>query len=115
VDVKYWRCTITRWVDDEPQPGIVEARTRDADGLEWVFVDKSAIFSAASLTSATEYPVEGVIGCNVVLEGPDVSRVRTVWSAGLRAEDGPFDGLYTGGEYQFDVLTVDLADPDRPD
>jgi len=38
--------------------------------------------------------------------------VTTVWSAGLRAEDGPFVGLYTGGESQFDVLTSDLADPD---
>jgi len=73
--MKYWRCTITRWVGDDPQPGIVEARARDADGREWVFVDKSAIFSAEPLTSATEYPVGGIIGCEVILEESGVSHV----------------------------------------
>ena len=110
--VRNWRCTITRWVGDDPQPGIVEARAHDAEGREWVFVDKSAVFSALTLTRTTNYPVDGIIGCEVLLEGPRVSRVSTVWSAGRSAEDGPFDALYTEGETEFDVLTVNLLDPD---
>jgi hypothetical protein len=98
--------------EDALRPGIVEAHARDANGREWVFVDNSSIFSAEALTSATEYPVEGIIGCNVILEGSSVSRVTTVWTDGLRADDGPFDELQSGVESQFDVLTADLADPD---
>jgi hypothetical protein len=112
VRVKFWRCEITRWMADEPFPGIVEARARDTNGQDWVFIDKSAIFSAEALTGATKYPVDGVIGCNVVREASGVSRVTTIWTGGFRPEGVPFDELKPGSDYKFDVLTADLSDAD---
>ncbi|MFI6156967.1 hypothetical protein ACIBCA_30265 [Kitasatospora sp. NPDC051170] len=35
-----------RWVDDEPQPGVVEVRFTDVDGRWWSIVDKTAMFGA---------------------------------------------------------------------
>jgi len=90
----------------------VEPRAHGAERREWVLVDKSAVFSAGTLTSTTAYPVDGIIGCEVLLEGLRVSRVSTVWSGGRIAEDRPFEALYAEGESEFEVLTVDLLDPD---
>lgn len=108
--MKYWRCLITRWVADEPQPGVVEARALDAHGQEWVFVDKSAVFSRELLTRDTAYPAAGIIGCEVIREGSEVSTVTTVWSCALEAAAGPFDEMIAEGKELFDVRTSDLSD-----
>lgn len=62
---------IVRWIDDEPQPGIVECRFRDCDGREWAMIDKAPIFSAEILTPASVFPVAGVVAGEVIEEGPD--------------------------------------------
>jgi len=59
-----------RWVADDPQPGIVECRLVDADGVEHVFIDKSAIFDDGDrLRSDASYPIELKLACRVVREG----------------------------------------------
>jgi len=58
-----------RWVSDEPQPGIVECRLLDADGIEHVLVDKSAIFDDADrLRPDAAYPIELEVACRLVSE-----------------------------------------------
>ena len=34
---------IVKYVSDEPQPGVVECRLIDANGVTWTFVEKTAI------------------------------------------------------------------------
>ncbi len=54
----YLRCQALRWVDDEPQPGIVEVAFPDANGVPQVMSDKSAIFDANDrLRSTATYPI----------------------------------------------------------
>ena len=58
-----------RWVADEPQPGLVECRLVDAEGVEHVLVDKTAIFDDADrLRPDAPYPIELRVGCRVVRE-----------------------------------------------
>ena len=59
-----------RWVADDPQPGIVECRLVDADGVEHVLIDKSAIFDDEDrLRPDASYPFELKLTCRVVREG----------------------------------------------
>lgn len=59
-----------RWVADEPQPGLVECRLVDADGVEHVLIDKTAIFdSDARLRPDASYPIELKLACRVVRDG----------------------------------------------
>jgi hypothetical protein len=53
---------ITRWVDDH-QPGMVECRFSDAHGVEHVIVEKAPVVTEAELTSASEYPQQGLVAC----------------------------------------------------
>lgn len=58
-----------RWVSDEPQPGIVECRLVDADGVEHVIIEKSVICDDADrLRPDATYPIELKLGCRVVSE-----------------------------------------------
>jgi hypothetical protein len=59
-----------RWVADDPQPGIDECRLLDANGVEHVLIDKSAIFDDADrLRPDASYPIELKLTCRVVREG----------------------------------------------
>lgn len=85
------KCEMFRWVNDDPQPGLVEVRVTDADGSERKFVDKVPIFTAASVSSATSFPIAGVIRCEVLahredLLGQEVVDVRLL--DGVEAVDG---------------------------
>lgn len=57
----YFPVSITRYLSDDPQPGLVECELIDAQGQCWRFVDKSAIFSSEELTTHKVYPRPGVI------------------------------------------------------
>ncbi len=59
-----------RWVADEPQPGIVECRLLDADGVEHVFIEKTAMFDDDNrLRPDASYPIELKHTCCVISEG----------------------------------------------
>jgi len=60
------RVSITRYISDDPKPGIVECEFSDAHGRKWVFVEKTAIVSADDLDVATNYPCSGVIACEII-------------------------------------------------
>jgi len=99
---------IVRWVDDDPQPGVVEARLRDASGREWVFIDKAPVFTAEPIDAHSRYPRPGVIACEVIRSwrderGREVRAIDTARPYAVEAE---------GGETRFDVLAEQIAPRD---
>ena len=64
---------ITKYISDDPQPGIVECQLVDAYGNEWVFQDKTAIFSSLNLDVSSDYPQPGVIACEIIKQWQDVN------------------------------------------
>jgi hypothetical protein len=84
--------SIVRWVDDEPQPGIVECQLTDRFGKDWTFLEKCAVVSAEVLPTSI-YPQEGVIACRVLANGTDhngreFAVVDTEQPCGVEADDG---------------------------
>lgn len=60
------RVQIVRFVDEEPQPGIVESQFRDAAGRLHSIIDKVPLFTSADLWSDSDYPQPGFIECRVL-------------------------------------------------
>lgn len=67
------KVSITRYLGDDPQPGIVECKLTDAWGREWTFHDKVPIFTDQSLDSQSTYPQEGTIAGNIIRRRQDAS------------------------------------------
>ena len=69
---------IVRFVDEEPQPGIVESQFRDAQGEVHSIIDKVPLFTSADLWSDSDYPQPGFIECSVLerIPGPGGNLVR---------------------------------------
>jgi len=91
---------IVRWVDDDPQPGVVEAKLLDAFGGEWLFVDKAPIFTEESLDAGSTYPRPGTIACEVIKSwrdesGRELFTIDTARPDGVEAE---------GGKSRFEIL-----------
>jgi len=57
---------IVRFVDEEPQPGVVESQFRDAQGEVHSIIDKTPLFTTADLWSDSDYPQPGFIECHVL-------------------------------------------------
>ena len=72
------RVQIVRFVDEEPQPGIVEAQFRDAQGKLHSIIDKVPLFTSADLWSDWNYPQPGSIECRVIetIPGPGENLAR---------------------------------------
>lgn len=62
----FLRCEAVRWVDDEPQPGLVEVRFTDAHHQQWTFIEKWPRFSGEDLHPDSSYPVEVGIPCDIL-------------------------------------------------
>src|SRR5882724_11951991 len=82
------------------QPNIVECVLTDASGRRWHFLDKSAIFTEAYLDQQSDYPLPGLLGCEVVREWID-EQGRLVVTIDT---ERPWAISATTGEKQFDVL-----------
>ena len=86
------RVSIVRWVDDEPQPGIVECMLVDRFGNDWKFIEKCAVVSAAPLSNNSTYPQPGVVGCRVISaasdDGREYAAIDTEHPWGISAIDG---------------------------
>jgi hypothetical protein len=59
-------CELVRWVNDEPQPGLVEAQLVDSAGRLWSFIDKAPIFSAEAIAAWSTFPIAAAIRCEVI-------------------------------------------------
>lgn len=67
------RVQIVRFVDEEPQPGIVESQFRDAKGKLHSIIDKVPMFTSADLWSDSNYPQSGFIECRVLERIPSAT------------------------------------------
>jgi hypothetical protein len=98
--------TITRYLGDDPQPGIVECELLDVHGRRWRFIEKTAIVSTNALDAKTIYPQPGVIAGEVVNRsrdavGREVIRIDTRRPWGVESIDGVV---------QFDVLAEHVVE-----
>jgi len=71
---------IVRFVDHEPQPGLVACEFVDAGQRRHTIIDKCLIFSATLLDDRSTYPQPGGISCEVTArwreaDGRDFVRV----------------------------------------
>lgn len=53
---------ITRWIGDEPQPGVIECQLVDVHGRTWSFTEKDIVTTEAH-NSGTAYPCPCDIPC----------------------------------------------------
>jgi hypothetical protein len=93
-------CKITRWIDDEPQPGIVEAVFVDANGRQWTFIDKWPFFFFN--LQDFDFPKDGVIRCEILevtvdQSGHTIYRVSTELCA------------VEGDQFEFEVVQDQLV------
>jgi len=102
------RVTITRYISDEPQPGIVECQFSDAHGRQWSFVEKTAIVSAENLDAGTSYPQPGVIACEIIGRSRDVTEREIV----LIDTERPWCVESVDGSMRFEVPPESLIEWD---
>jgi hypothetical protein len=100
------RVAITRYVSDEPQPGIVECEFSDAHGRRWCFVEKTAIVSAEHLDAQTSYPQPGIIACEIVGRSMDVTRREIIQVD----TEHPWCVESADGSMRFEVLATSLVE-----
>ena|SRR5436190_5789151 len=98
--------TITRYISDDPQPGIVECQMIDARGRCWSFIDKVPIFSAAWLDAKSSYPQLGFIACQIVERRNDANGREIV----TIDTELPWHVESTTGEVRFDVHAEELTE-----
>ena len=65
------KAEVSRYIDDEPQPGIVECTFVDAFGQSHFFREKTAIVSSEVLLATTVYPVACELSCEIEAEWID--------------------------------------------
>jgi hypothetical protein len=93
-----------RFVDAEPQPGIVESQFRDAEGDVHSIIDKIPLFTTADIWSDSDYPQPGFIECRVIerMKGPGGNRAR------IDIETYHFE--WTNEKSEFVVSEAELTD-----
>jgi len=93
-----------RFVNEEPQPGLVESQFRDAQGSLHSIIDKVPLFTSASLWSDSVYPQPGFIECSVLERIPgaaeDLARINIE----------PYHFEITNESSEFVVREADLAE-----
>jgi len=85
--------SILRWIDDDPQPGLIEFSLVDSDGKDWRFIEKQAIASDAWLSAESPYPCAGSIRCEIASfetdsAGRDIAVIDTDRPWGIESVDG---------------------------
>lgn len=100
------RVLITRYLSDDPQPGIVECEFTDARERRWVFVEKTAVVSADLLESRTAYPQPGIIACEILGQSRD-SDGREVF---LVDTERPWGVAAIDGSTQFQVFSTSIVE-----
>jgi hypothetical protein len=80
--------SITKYISDEPQPGIVECFFVDANGREWRFVEKTVYVGSSNLISSSIYPQQGVIGCEIIEQKGSTTLVTTDKPWVIESEEG---------------------------
>jgi hypothetical protein len=69
--MRFIKAEVSRYVDDEPQPGIVECVFVDAGGQSHFFIEKTAVVSSQNLQATSTYPIACELACEVEAEWND--------------------------------------------
>ncbi len=90
VAIRVW---IVQWVEDDPQPGIVECRFTDRFGIDRTFIEKYSVVSTTLLSNDSPYPRPGVVGCTFIStelddNGQEFAVVDTAQPWGIASIDG---------------------------
>jgi hypothetical protein len=93
---------IVRFVDHEPQPGLVACEFVDAEQRRHTIVDKCLIFSATLLDDRSTYPQPGGFPCEIIAQwrdaqGRDLIRVRT-GRGGIESTEGSSEFVVLPGQ-----------------
>lgn len=96
---------IVRYISDD-QPGFVAGELRDAYGHIHTFEDKVPVIALGYPTAGSDYPCDGVLGCEIVErwtaeDGRELARIDT---------EKPWDIPSTDGEYHFVVSADQVSD-----
>ncbi len=96
---------IVRFVDDEPQPGIVSCEFVDAEGRRHTLIDKVPGFSTEALDAHSPYPQAGSVSCEALAKwqnaaGRDLVRITI---------NVPWHIESTEGVSEFVVLSAQLS------
>jgi hypothetical protein len=102
------RVSITRYIADEPLPGIVECEFQDAHGRRWRFVEKTAYVSVDILDWQTVYPRPGAIACEIVGRSQDATGREII----VIDTERPWDVESVDGSTRFEVLPITLIEWD---
>ena len=65
------KAEVSRYIDDEPQPGIVECVFVDARGQSHFFIEKTAVVSNETLLATSVYPTACELACEIEAEWSD--------------------------------------------
>lgn len=95
---------IVRFVDEQPQPGIVESQFCDARGQAHSIIDKIPLFTRADLRSDSDYPQPGFIEC-LVLE-----RITDPGGNLVRVSIEPYHFELTGETSEFVFSEREISD-----
>jgi hypothetical protein len=98
------RVQIVRFVDEKPQPGIVESHFRDAQGEVHSIIDKVSMFTTADLWTDSDYPQPGLMECRVL------ERISDHDGNVARISIEPYHFEWTNEKSEFIVREADLAD-----
>jgi hypothetical protein len=97
---------ITKYISDDPQPGIVECQLVDVYGNEWLFQEKTAIVSSGDLDADTDYPQPWFIACEIIKQWQDVDG-REIVSVNT---EKPWGIESLTGDSRFDVLRSQIIE-----
>ncbi|WP_406404785.1 hypothetical protein OH805_37035 [Streptomyces sp. NBC_00879] len=101
----FLRCEAVRWVDDEPQPGLVEVRFTDAHNQQWTFVEKWPVFADRNrLTPDSTYPVAVEILCDTLADDDSSATADTV-----KVSVAPWGLESLEGRVEFEVRADQLS------
>lgn len=103
--MKAIRIKITRFISED-QPGFIECKFNDAWNKEHIVQDKVPIVTEKDLDANSEYPLDGVIACEMIKQwvDKDERKIFTVTTKKPWAVD-TIDGLT-----EFDILEELLTD-----
>lgn len=96
---------ITKCIDDKGYPSFVECQFVDVHGCTQLFHDKDVIFTTKTLDKNSNYPVEGIIACEIVerilADEREIIKVNTKF---------PYHIESTSGETLFEVFANQLIE-----
>ena len=83
---------IVRFLDPH-NPGFVECKLVDAEGVVHTFADKVPIFTTELLDAESTYPRPGSVRCKIVSQSQDpigipLVVISTLWPDGIESSDG---------------------------